>query len=106
MQKIPDRYEEPLTEERFAPREEQRRWEEEHIGAAALSFGAKDARARGQKQYDYVMEEDEVIQFVSATQIKGTVEQVRSPTVTSVSLFYTPNSPDSCHWLQMHFSQK
>ncbi|XP_073454994.1 pre-mRNA-splicing factor ATP-dependent RNA helicase DHX16 [Aquarana catesbeiana] len=73
--KIPDRYEEPVTEERFAPREEQRRWEEEHIGAAALSFGAKDARARGQKQYDYVMEEDEVIQFVSAIQIKGTVEK-------------------------------
>ncbi|KAM5146664.1 pre-mRNA-splicing factor ATP-dependent RNA helicase DHX16 [Mantella aurantiaca] len=73
--KIPDRYEEPVTEERFAPREEQRRWEEEHIGAAALTFGAKDARARGQKQYDYVMEEDEVIQFVSATQMKGTVEK-------------------------------
>ncbi|CAI9621573.1 unnamed protein product [Staurois parvus] len=73
--KIPDRYEEPVTEERFAPREEQRRWEEEHIGAAALTFGAKDARVRGQKQYDYVMEEDEVIQFVSATQMKGTVEK-------------------------------
>nr|DBA20571.1 TPA: hypothetical protein GDO54_017333 [Pyxicephalus adspersus] len=73
--KIPDRYEEPVTEERFAPREEQRRWEEEHIGAAALTFGAKDARARGQKQYDYVLEEDELIQFVSATQMKGTVEK-------------------------------
>ncbi|KAM3911595.1 pre-mRNA-splicing factor ATP-dependent RNA helicase DHX16 isoform 1-T2 [Leptodactylus fuscus] len=73
--KIPDRYEEPVTEERFAPREEQRRWEEDHIGAAALKFGAKDARARGQKEYDYVMEEEEVIQFVSATQMKGTVEK-------------------------------
>ncbi|XP_069799913.1 pre-mRNA-splicing factor ATP-dependent RNA helicase DHX16 [Dendropsophus ebraccatus] len=73
--KIPDRYEEPISEERFAPREEQRRWEEEHIGAAALKFGAKDAHARGQKEYDYVMEEDEVIQFVSATQMKGTVEK-------------------------------
>ncbi|XP_077142099.1 pre-mRNA-splicing factor ATP-dependent RNA helicase DHX16-like isoform X1 [Ranitomeya variabilis] len=73
--KIPDRYEEPLSEERFAPREEQRRWEEEHIGAAALKFGAKDAHARGQKKYDYVMEEDEMIQFVSATQMKGTVEK-------------------------------
>ncbi|XP_068106514.1 pre-mRNA-splicing factor ATP-dependent RNA helicase DHX16 [Hyperolius riggenbachi] len=73
--KIPDRYEEPVTEERFAPREEQRRWEEEHIGAASLKFGAKDARAKGQKDYDYVMEEDEVIQFVSSTQMKGTVEK-------------------------------
>ncbi|XP_075692501.1 pre-mRNA-splicing factor ATP-dependent RNA helicase DHX16 [Rhinoderma darwinii] len=73
--KIPDRYQEPVSEERFAPREEQRRWEEEHIGAAALKFGAKDAHARGQKEYDYVMEEEEVIQFVSATQIKGTVEK-------------------------------
>ncbi|XP_018416162.1 PREDICTED: putative pre-mRNA-splicing factor ATP-dependent RNA helicase DHX16 isoform X2 [Nanorana parkeri] len=66
---------EPVTEERFAPREEQRRWEEEHIGAASLTFGAKDARARGQQQYDYVMEEDEVIQFVSATQMKGTEDE-------------------------------
>ncbi|XP_066437664.1 pre-mRNA-splicing factor ATP-dependent RNA helicase DHX16 isoform X2 [Eleutherodactylus coqui] len=73
--KIPDRYEESISEERFAPREEQRRWEEEHIGAAALKFGAKDAHVRGQKEYDYVMEEDEVIQFVSATQMKGTVEK-------------------------------
>ncbi|KAG9472399.1 hypothetical protein GDO78_019824 [Eleutherodactylus coqui] len=73
--KIPDRYEESIGEERFAPREEQRRWEEEHIGAAALKFGAKDAHVRGQKEYDYVMEEDEVIQFVSATQMKGTVEK-------------------------------
>ncbi|KAM4696556.1 pre-mRNA-splicing factor ATP-dependent RNA helicase DHX16 [Rhinophrynus dorsalis] len=73
--KIPDRYEEPVTEERFAPREEQRRWEEEHIGAASLKFGAKDARDRGQKEYDFVMEEDEVIQFVSSTQMKGTVEK-------------------------------
>ncbi|KAM9325352.1 pre-mRNA-splicing factor ATP-dependent RNA helicase DHX16 isoform 2-T2 [Gastrophryne carolinensis] len=72
---IPDRYEEPVTEEKFAPREEQRRWEEDHIGAAALKFGAKDARAKGQKQYEYVLEEDEVIQFVSSTQIKGNVEK-------------------------------
>lgn len=72
---IPDRYEEPVSEGRFAPQEEQRRWEEEHIGAAALKFGAKDAHARGQKEYDFVMEEDEVIQFVSATQMKGTVAE-------------------------------
>ncbi|CAJ0924802.1 unnamed protein product [Ranitomeya imitator] len=46
-----------------------------HRRAAALKFGAKDAHARGQKEYDYVMEEDEMIQFVSATQMKGTVEK-------------------------------
>ncbi|XP_053578026.1 pre-mRNA-splicing factor ATP-dependent RNA helicase DHX16 [Bombina bombina] len=73
--KIPDRYEEPVTEEKFAPREEQRRWEEEHIGAASMKFGAKDAQQRGQKKYEFVMEEDEVIQFVSSTRIKGTVEK-------------------------------
>ncbi|KAM8952383.1 pre-mRNA-splicing factor ATP-dependent RNA helicase DHX16 [Pelodytes ibericus] len=73
--KIPDRYEEPVSEERFAPREEQRRWEEDHIGAASLKFGAKDARSHGQKEYDFVMEEDEVIQFVTSTQMKGTLEK-------------------------------
>uniref|UniRef100_A0A8C5QM52 RNA helicase n=1 Tax=Leptobrachium leishanense TaxID=445787 RepID=A0A8C5QM52_9ANUR len=73
--KIPDRYEEPVTEEKFAPREEQRRWEEEHIGAASMKFGAKDAQSRGQKQYDFVMEEDEFIQFVGSAQMKGTVEK-------------------------------
>ncbi|XP_053329339.1 pre-mRNA-splicing factor ATP-dependent RNA helicase DHX16 [Spea bombifrons] len=73
--KIPDRYEEPVSEEKFAPREEQRRWEEEHIGAASMKFGAKDAHRRGQKEYDFVMEEDEVIQFVSSTQMKGTVDK-------------------------------
>ncbi|KAG8448692.1 hypothetical protein GDO86_015677 [Hymenochirus boettgeri] len=73
--KIPDRYEEPLSEEKFAPREEQRRWEEDHIGAASLKFGAKDAHDKGKKEYDFVMEEDEVIQFVSSTQMKGTIEK-------------------------------
>ncbi|OCT66226.1 pre-mRNA-splicing factor ATP-dependent RNA helicase DHX16 [Xenopus laevis] len=72
--KIPDRYEEPVTEERFAPREEQRRWEEEHIGAASLRFGAKNARDQG-KEYEFVMEENEVIQFVSSARMKGTMDK-------------------------------
>lgn len=57
----------------MAPRDEQRRWEEERIGAASLRFGARDAaRRQPSKDYDFVLEEDEMIQFVSAVQMKGT----------------------------------
>ncbi|KAJ6652892.1 hypothetical protein lerEdw1_010550 [Lerista edwardsae] len=73
LQKIPDRYEEPQTEDHLAPRDEQRRWEEEHIGAAALHFGARDANQHHpHKDYEYVLEEDEMIQFVNAVQMRGT----------------------------------
>uniref|UniRef100_A0A8D0HBU4 Activating signal cointegrator 1 complex subunit 3 n=1 Tax=Sphenodon punctatus TaxID=8508 RepID=A0A8D0HBU4_SPHPU len=73
--KIPDRYEEPQGEERSAPRDEQRRWEEDHIGAAALHFGARDAGQRHpHKDYEYVLEEDEMIQFVSAVKMRGTTQ--------------------------------
>ncbi|KAM6396223.1 LOW QUALITY PROTEIN: pre-mRNA-splicing factor ATP-dependent RNA helicase DHX16 [Rhynochetos jubatus] len=72
--KIPEREEAPEgEEERMAPRDEQRRWEEERIGAASLRFGARDAAShRPPKEYDFVLEEDEMIQFVSAVQMKGT----------------------------------
>ncbi|XP_053907952.1 pre-mRNA-splicing factor ATP-dependent RNA helicase DHX16 [Cuculus canorus] len=72
--KIPEREEATGgEEERLAPRDEQRRWEEERIGAAALRFGARDAaRRQPAKDYDFVLEEDEMIQFVSAVQMKGT----------------------------------
>ncbi|XP_061475135.1 pre-mRNA-splicing factor ATP-dependent RNA helicase DHX16 [Rhineura floridana] len=71
--KIPDRYEEPQTEDHLAPRDEQRRWEEDHIGAASLRFGARDASQRHpHKDYEYVLEEDEMIQFVNAVQMRGT----------------------------------
>ncbi|XP_072845286.2 pre-mRNA-splicing factor ATP-dependent RNA helicase DHX16 isoform X2 [Pogona vitticeps] len=73
--KIPDRYEEPQTEDHLAPRDEQRRWEEDHIGAASLRFGARDASKRHpHKDYEYVLEEDEMIQFVNAVQMKGTTQ--------------------------------
>lgn len=72
LQKIPDHYEEPQADERTAPRDEQQRWEEEHIGAAALRFGARDAsQHHPHKDYEYVLEEDEMIQFVSAVQMQG-----------------------------------
>lgn len=73
LQKIPDRYEEPQAEDHMAPRDEQRRWEEDHIGAAALRFGARDAdRRHPRKDYEYVLEDDEMIQFVNAVQMRGT----------------------------------
>ncbi|XP_074423658.1 pre-mRNA-splicing factor ATP-dependent RNA helicase DHX16 [Larus michahellis] len=79
--KIPER-EEVLggEEERMAPRDEQRRWEEERIGAASLRFGARDAaRRQPSKDYDFVLEEDEMIQFVSAVQMKGTEPDKEAP---------------------------
>merc|ERR1719500_1697221 len=54
---------------------EQRKWEEEHLREAQWSFGAKDAKARRQKeekQYDYIL--DDEIEFVSALKMPGTKE--------------------------------
>merc|ERR1719500_2755009 len=51
---------------------EQRKWEEEHLREAQWSFGAKDAKARRQKeekQYDYIL--DDEIEFVSALKMPG-----------------------------------
>ncbi|KPP73878.1 putative pre-mRNA-splicing factor ATP-dependent RNA helicase DHX16 [Scleropages formosus] len=56
---------------------EQARWEEERLGAASLHFGAKAERERGLKEesekYQLVLEEDEMINFVSAVTMKGTL---------------------------------
>ena len=50
---------------------EQKRWEEEHLNAALLKFGAKDAKTKKKdKEYDYVM--DEEIDFVQALAMPGT----------------------------------
>ncbi|XP_065510937.1 pre-mRNA-splicing factor ATP-dependent RNA helicase DHX16 isoform X3 [Caloenas nicobarica] len=68
---IPEREEPPAGgEDPAAPRDEQRRWEEERIGAAALKFGARDRPPP--KNYDFVLEDDEMIQFVSSAQLEGT----------------------------------
>uniref|UniRef100_A0A672TZX4 RNA helicase n=1 Tax=Strigops habroptila TaxID=2489341 RepID=A0A672TZX4_STRHB len=59
-------------EERLAPRDEQRRWEEERMEAAALRFGARDAaRRRPQPRYDVLLEDAQMVQFVSAAQLQG-----------------------------------
>ncbi|XP_060707093.1 pre-mRNA-splicing factor ATP-dependent RNA helicase DHX16 [Hemiscyllium ocellatum] len=74
--KVPDRYEEPKADDKHAPRDEQRRWEEEHMDAALLKFGARDARERNQqKEYEFVLEEDEMIDFVTAVTMQGTVSK-------------------------------
>lgn len=56
---------------------EQGRWEEERLKTASLSFGAKKERELGMKEeqerYQLIMEEDEMIHFVStAITMKGT----------------------------------
>ncbi len=55
-----------------APNYEQKRWEEEHLSAAILKFGAKDAKARRakkEKAYDYIL--DDEIEFVQALKMPG-----------------------------------
>lgn len=76
---------------------EQQKWEEEHLHAALLKFGAKDAKARKKvrrqllpscvandvgfsfhpwqdKDYEYIM--DEEIEFVQALKMPGTRDEV------------------------------
>uniref|UniRef100_A0A671VR94 Pre-mRNA-splicing factor ATP-dependent RNA helicase DHX16 n=1 Tax=Sparus aurata TaxID=8175 RepID=A0A671VR94_SPAAU len=58
---------------------EQGRWEEERLKTASLSFGAKREREQGmrreQERYELILEEDEMIDFVStAITMKGTRE--------------------------------
>ncbi|KAM4754857.1 LOW QUALITY PROTEIN: pre-mRNA-splicing factor ATP-dependent RNA helicase DHX16 [Cyanocitta cristata] len=77
--KIPER-EEPGAEEPLAPRDEQRRWEEQLLGAASLRFGARDAALRQRpRDYELLLEEDEMVQFVSAAQLEGTDPQKDIP---------------------------
>lgn len=56
---------------------EQGRWEEARVATATLQFGAKEERERRMKEekdkYQLVLEEDEMINFVStAITMKGT----------------------------------
>ncbi|XP_041368249.1 pre-mRNA-splicing factor ATP-dependent RNA helicase DHX16-like [Gigantopelta aegis] len=56
------------------PNHEQKRWEEEHLSAAVLRFGARDAKHKHKaKEYDVIM--DEEIEFVQALQMPGTVTE-------------------------------
>lgn len=66
-----------VEEESGAPGEEQRRWEEARLGAASLKFGARDAASQEPK-YQLVLEEEETIEFVCATQLQGDEVRRRS----------------------------
>ncbi|XP_077577302.1 pre-mRNA-splicing factor ATP-dependent RNA helicase DHX16 [Stigmatopora nigra] len=71
---------------------EQGRWEEERLKTAALNFGAKKEREQGmkreQEKYQLILEEDEMIEFVStAITMKGTlIEQDDTPAVSQSEL--------------------
>lgn len=63
---------------------EQGRWEEERLKTAALSFGAKQEREQGvrqeQEKYQLILEEEEMIDFVStAITMKGTLSEKEQP---------------------------
>lgn len=65
-----EKYVEDKTEKGLGS--EQARWEEEHLNAALMKFGAKDAKEKKSKQYDVIM--DEEIEFVQALKMPGTVK--------------------------------
>uniref|UniRef100_A0A4W5L2D2 RNA helicase n=1 Tax=Hucho hucho TaxID=62062 RepID=A0A4W5L2D2_9TELE len=58
---------------------EQGRWEEERLKTASLSFGAKKEREKGLKaereKYQLILEEDEMINFVSSAQEQTALSQ-------------------------------
>ncbi|KAM4854487.1 LOW QUALITY PROTEIN: pre-mRNA-splicing factor ATP-dependent RNA helicase DHX16-like [Thomomys bottae] len=58
-----------VEEESSAPGEAQRRWEEAWLGAASLTFGARDAASQ-ERKYQLVLEEGETIEFACATQLQ------------------------------------
>ena len=67
--KLTDKYEEDPIEK--GVNYEQKKWEEGHLGAALMRFGAKDAKSKSkQKEYDVIM--DEEIEFVQVLQMPGT----------------------------------
>lgn len=71
---------------------EQGRWEEERLKTASLTFGAKKEREQGmrreQERYQLLLEDDEMIDFVStAITMKGTLtEKVRFGGAKSFSM--------------------
>lgn len=63
-------YEEVDAKERV-PNSEQRKWEEEQMSFATLSFGAKDARKKKkEKEYEIIL--DDQIEFVQTLKMPGT----------------------------------
>uniref|UniRef100_A0A8C6TIN9 RNA helicase n=1 Tax=Neogobius melanostomus TaxID=47308 RepID=A0A8C6TIN9_9GOBI len=67
---------------------EQGRWEEERLRTAALSFGAKRERELGvrqeQERYQLILEEEEMIDFVStAITMKGTLSEKSHPPLSA-----------------------
>uniref|UniRef100_A0A665U302 Pre-mRNA-splicing factor ATP-dependent RNA helicase DHX16 n=1 Tax=Echeneis naucrates TaxID=173247 RepID=A0A665U302_ECHNA len=70
---------------------EQGRWEEERLKTASLSFGAKKEREQGmrheQEKYQLILEEDEMIDFVStAITMKGTRTEKEAPALSQAEL--------------------
>ena len=69
-----DKYAEDIKEK--GPNYEQRKWEEDQVNSALMSFGAGDAKRRrekSEKSYEYLLEDE--ITFVKSLQIPGKNEQ-------------------------------
>ncbi|XP_014781219.1 pre-mRNA-splicing factor ATP-dependent RNA helicase DHX16, partial [Octopus bimaculoides] len=83
-----DKYVEEPNEK--GPNAEQRRWEEEHLNAAVMKFGARDAKEKYKekvKDYDLIM--DDEIEFIQALKLpgsKGKTKDVTEPAISSSDL--------------------
>ncbi|GAB1600938.1 pre-mRNA-splicing factor ATP-dependent RNA helicase DHX16 [Argonauta hians] len=84
-----ERYVEEPNEK--GPNAEQRRWEEEHLNAAVMKFGARDARDKYKekvKDYDLIM--DDEIEFIQALKMPGVSrnksKDTLEPAVSSLDL--------------------
>lgn len=64
------------------PNHEQKRWEEEHLHAAMMRFGAKDAKEKNKdKTYDFIM--DDEIEFVQALKMPGSIKEKKEEGIES-----------------------
>jgi pre-mRNA-splicing factor ATP-dependent RNA helicase DHX16 len=72
-----DKYAEDIKEK--GPNYEQRKWEEDQVNSALMTFGAGDAkyrREKSEKSYEYLLEDE--ITFVKSLQIPGKNQSVKS----------------------------
>jgi hypothetical protein len=83
------------------PNYEQKKWEEEHLNAALLKFGAKDAKSKKkEKDYEYVL--DEEIDFVQALTMPGSKKDKEVSSNTRGGTVLHPLSLGGYRTLHMH----
>ncbi|KAK2715119.1 pre-mRNA-splicing factor ATP-dependent RNA helicase DHX16-like [Artemia franciscana] len=73
-----------VDEKERAPYSEQRKWEEERVAVAQWKFGARDAKAKVEQDYEYVL--DDTIDFVQMLKLPGTKEIEEAPKISEAEI--------------------